>query len=127
VCGFLVACRDAAVLLDLVDEALDQMALLVEVLVVRNRLRACGVGGDHGPAALCDHRGAEPIGVKGGVADHELGFKARNQCLGLGRLVGLARREAQAHRIAERIDGDVQLGRQAAARTPDRLSVRPPF
>jgi hypothetical protein len=37
-CRFLVSCRNPTIVLDLVDEAFDQVALLVEVLVVRNGL-----------------------------------------------------------------------------------------
>jgi hypothetical protein len=41
--------------------------------------------------------------------------------------VALARQENKARQIAQRVDQSDDLGRQAAARTPDRLILSPPF
>ena len=46
---------------------------------------------------------------------------------GLGDVVLLPRRQDDPQRIAQAIDGDVDLARQAAARTSDGLILGPPF
>lgn len=110
--GFFIAAGDAAEVFDLVDEALDHMALFVEVLVVGDRLSAGGVGGDHGDAALLGHSGAEVVAVIGGIGDQEVGREIRDQRLGLAHLMLLARGQHDAQGVAERIDRDVQLRTQ---------------
>ncbi len=49
--GLVVARGDAAKMLDFVDEALDEVALLVAMLVVGDRLLSRSEGGDHGIGA----------------------------------------------------------------------------
>jgi hypothetical protein len=41
--------------------------------------------------------------------------------------MALPRQEQKAGKIAQRVDQSDDLGRQAAARTPDRLILSPPF
>jgi hypothetical protein len=55
------------------------------------------------------------------------GDEAVDQRLGLRAVMDLTGRGDQAQRVAESIDGDVDLGGQAAARAPDRLILNPPF
>ena len=50
--GFVVARGDAAEVFDLVDEAFDQMTLLVELGIVGDGLGAGAVRGDHGADVL---------------------------------------------------------------------------
>jgi hypothetical protein len=45
----------------------------------------------------------------------------------LRAVVDLACRGDQTQRVAQSIDGDVDLGGQATARAPDRLILTPPF
>jgi hypothetical protein len=52
---------------------------------------------------------------------------ATDQVLGLEDVVHLAARQDEANGIAKRINARTDLGAQAAARTPDRLIVAPPF
>src|SRR5580704_2333675 len=47
--------------------------------------------------------------------------------MGLGRLVYLSGSEDHPQRMAARIDRDMNLGAQAAARPPDGLILGPPF
>ena len=42
-------------MLDLVDEALDQMPLFVEMSIIRNCARPAGIGGDHGHHVALGH------------------------------------------------------------------------
>ncbi len=125
--GFVVTRGDATEVFDLVDKAFDQMALLVEVGIVRDGLGARAVRGDHGADVVLAQVCSEGIGVEGLVGDQDLGGQAADERFGLGDVVRLAGGETNAQRIAERIDGDVQLGAQPPARAPDGLILRPPF
>ena len=53
--------------------------------------------------------------------------EAVDQGFGLRAVVDLAGRRDQSQWVAESVDGDVDLGGQAAARAPDRLILKPPF
>src|SRR5262249_34891938 len=104
-----------------------QIALLVEVLVVRDGLRARTARWDHRLSAdLCD-RGAKAIGVKPHVGKQVFEGKTADQALGLADVVDLARGQDEADGIAQGVDADADLGAQAAARTPDRLIFASPF
>jgi len=114
-------------MLDLVEEALDQIAVLVDVLVVGDGLRSrAGRWNDGSAAGVCD-AGAKPIGVIAFVGQEMFEGNAADQVLGLEDVVHLAAREDEANGIAKRINGGADLGAQAAARTPDRLIFAPPF
>lgn len=54
-------------------------------------------------------------------------FQADQQRLGLWAIAILARRRIDPDRQSDCIDGGMQLGRQATARTTDRSSLSPPF
>jgi hypothetical protein len=96
-------------MLDLVDEPLDQIALLVEVLVVRNGLRARAARWDDGLSAdFCD-RGAKAIGVKAHIGEQVLEGKTADQALSLAYVVDLACGQDEADWIAEGVDADVDL------------------
>lgn len=113
-------------MLDFVDEAFDQMTLLVALFVVGNRLLSRCQGGDHGGGAESEES-SEFVGVVSLVSDDVSGDKALDQGFGLRTVVDLAGRRDQAQRVAECIDSDVDLGGQTAARAPDRLILVPPF
>ena len=114
-------------MLNPVDEEFDQMALLVEMAIVRDCARTAGVGRDHGGnVALCQV-GAKPIRVEGFIAKHILARQTGNQRFGLGRLVRLSSGVEQTQYVSQRIDCDVDFRAQAAARPPDGLFLNPPF
>jgi hypothetical protein len=113
-------------MLDFVDEAFDEVALLVAMLVVGDRLFSRSEGGDHGIAAEGE-KGSELVGVVSLIGNDVSGGKAVDQGLGLRAVVDLACRGDQTQRVAQSIDGDVDLGGQATARAPDRLILTPPF
>ena len=125
--GFVIAGGDAAKVFDFIDEALDQMAFLVEFGVMGEGLSAGAVSGDHGGDVAAGQVCPEGVGIEGLVGDEDLDRDASDQRCGLGALMHLAGGEAHAQRIAERIDGDVQLGTQPAARAPDGVILSPPF
>lgn len=113
-------------MLDFVDEAFDEMALLVKLHVVRDRLGSRDFGRDDGLGAEGEVR-PQPVDVVRLVGDDMLGDVAVDQCFGLRAVVDLAGREDEAQRIAESVDGDVDFRGWAAARAADRLSLGPPF
>ena len=122
-----MACGDATVMLDFVEEALDQIALLVDVLVIRDGLRArSGRRNDRLGTRLCDAQ-AKPIGVIAPVGQQMFERQAADEILGLEDIVHLAAGQDEADGIAKRIHTGADLGAQAAARTPDRLIFAPPF
>ena len=121
-CELVVARGDGAELLELAEEVLDQVACLVEVLVVGARYRAIDLGRDHrdlvGGGERLDHPG---IGVERLVGEQGVGGERGQEGVGTLQVVRLARREQEADRVAERIDQGVDLGTQPAFAAADRL------
>jgi hypothetical protein len=113
-------------MLDFVDEAFDEMAFLVAMPVVGDRLFSRPQGGDNGAGAESEVR-SEFVGVISLIGNDVAGHEAVDQGLGLRAVMDLAGRRDQSQRVAESINGDVDLGGQAAARAPDRLILNPPF
>src|SRR5690348_13741618 len=124
--ALVVAGRDGPVLLQFGAEVLDQMARLVEVLVVRAQLLAVRLGRDHGRLA-CPRERLEHslLGIVGLVGDQRGSGEVGRQSIGTVEVVRLPRREGEAGRVAERVDQGVDLRAQAAAAAPDRLVATP--
>ena len=61
------------------------------------------------------------------VGDHRFGPEALDQLMAARDVVALPWPKQQAHRVAERVGGGVQLGTQAATRAAEPLSIRPPL
>src|SRR3954467_2910906 len=117
-----VAGRDRPVLLQLGEEVLDQVARLVEVLVVGPGLLAVGLGRDHGRlAGPCERPEHALLGVERLVRDQRVGGEVGQQRVGPLQVVRLPRREREPGRVAERVDQGVDLRAQAAFAAPDRL------
>src|SRR5262245_45606073 len=114
-------------MLDLVDEALDQMPLFVEMSIIRNCARPVGIGGDHGHHVALGHMRAKTVRIERFVAKDVLPGQISDQGLGLGRFVHLASGVEQTQHIAEGIDSNVNFRAQPSPRTPDRLFLNPPF
>jgi hypothetical protein len=113
-------------MLDFVDETFDEVTLLVAILIVGDRLLARSERGDHGIGA--DHeKVAELVVVVSLVGNDVIGVEAVDQGFSLRAVVDLAGGRDQAQRIAQSVDGDVDLGGQAAARAPDCLILSPLF
>lgn len=124
--GLVVAGGEAAEVLELAGEALDHMALVVEMAVVGDDAGPARMRRDHRFGAEGRDRGADAIGVVGGIGDHVLGRLALEQGLSLRGVVRLARGEGDADELAEGVDEPVELAAQAAARTAKRL-ITPVF
>src|SRR5262249_19096656 len=103
--------------LDAVDEPLHQVPLFVQVLIMRSRLTAVLLRGNHGfrPSRLneLDQR----VAVVAFVRDHGLGLVACQQRLPLCDVGALSRSEFQFYRKAQAADGHVQFRGKTATRT----------
>src|SRR4051812_7640050 len=124
--SFVVAGRDRPVLLQLREEVLDQVAGLVQLLVVAARVPAVGLGRAHGRLAGLRERPEHALpGVERLVGDQSVRGQARQQRVGALEVVRLPGREGEPGRVAERVDQGVDLGAQAAPAAPDGLVAAP--
>ena len=114
--------RDGAVLLELGEEVLDEMARLVQGLVVRTPVLAVDLGRDHRLLAHLLQRAENPsLGVERLVGDQNTGLDLRQQGIRALQVMRLPRREREPGRVAERVNQGVDLGAQAASAAPERL------
>src|SRR5690349_21921713 len=114
-------------MLDLVEEPLDQIAFLVDVLVIKDGSRSGAGRWDDSLCAYFCNTGTKAIGVEAFVCQQMLEREASDQILSLKDVMHLPSSQNEANRVAERVDTRADLGAQAAARTPDRLIFAPPF
>lgn len=114
-------------MLELVEEALDDVSLLVQVGIVVALFFSVALGRDDDFGSRPVDTVDEAIGVVAFVGDGGAGLEALDKIMGKGNVVALPGAGQQTHRIAERIAGGVDLGAQAAARPAQALGIRPPF
>ena len=119
--GFFVASCDASELFEEVEETLDEIAFGVEREVASARRLAVGLAGDYRLDAAHGQGFDEAVGVVTLVGDDGLRLDFGEQRFGLGDVVSLTAGQADRQRIAERVDDGVDLGRQPAARPPNRF------
>jgi hypothetical protein len=114
---------DAAEVLELVEEALDEVALAIEALGEAGLPPSVSFGGDVGRRALFLDVRANAVGVVGLVGqDNDAGSEAVEQLVGDLAVVRLSSRQADPDREPLRVDDDVDLGRKAApASTETRI------
>ena len=117
-----IAGGDGAVLLELAEEVFDQMARLVEFLVVRPGRRAIALGRDHrdfvGGGEGLDHPG---IGVERLVSEQGVGGEVRQEGIGPLQVVRLPGGKQELDGVAECVDDGVDLGAQPTFAAADRL------
>src|SRR5258705_2303031 len=131
---------DSSEVLELVEEALHEIAEAVEKGAESWPVHAPGHGLDVGPGATLGHARAQRVAVIGAVGEQDLArTEGAEHVGGTLAVVGLAGAELQGNRIAVGIDEGVDLGRQSAPRAPMHLapglspeaawvsSSRPPF
>ena len=89
----------------------------------RNRVESCGYSwADHERLSPCKQRLNYPlVGIEGLVCQQDLGRHIGQQRVGALQIMGLARRQDEVQRIAQRIDKRMNLGAQPAFAAPDRL------
>ena len=122
--ALVVAGRDRPELLELGEEVLDQVARLVEILVVGTGRLAAGFGRDHGHLAGLGERLEHPrFGIERLVGDQDGGGKIEQQSVRALQVVRLSGRQRETGRVAERIDPGVDLGAQAAPAAADGFTA----
>ena len=85
------------------------------------------IGGITASAPAAAMLARKPIRIEPLVAQELVEIEAVDQRLGLLAFVRLAPGQDKSQRVAEGIDGGVDLRAQSAARTPDRLVIGAPF
>jgi hypothetical protein len=107
--------------LELIEEALDDIAFAIEREVARPLDLTIRLGRDYrGDCPLCEDVD-ERVGVVGLVSYQGIWIGVLEQWFCASKIMRLARREHQLDRIAESIDERVNFGGQSAARSADRL------
>ena len=120
--ALVVAGGDSPVLLELGEKVLDQVAGLVEFLIVRAGVLAVGLGWDDGDLAGPRERSEHALlGVERLVRDQRVGLDRGEQGVRPLEVVRLPGREREAGRVAQRVDRGMDLGAQAAFASADRL------
>ncbi len=121
-CSFVIACGNDAELLDLGEKILDQVARLVSVPIELRMFTAVGLGRDYrGFAGGSERIEDARIGVIGLIGDQRRGLHVRQKVVGAEQVVCLTAGQAQADRIAERINDGVDFSAQSPSRMADRL------
>ena len=120
--GFVVAGGDCTILFEFAEEILDQVACGIKLLVVVARIFAGAFGwDDRCLAGLRERLNHAGIGIESLIGDHSVRADLGKQRIGAFQIMSLAGGEMEASRIAERIDGGVDLGAQPSFAAPDRL------
>ena len=113
--------RISDALLELIEEAFDEVALAVERVIARPGDLAIGRRRDDGSNSPLGEDLDEALGIVAFVANQSLWIGVVDQRFGASKIMGLARREHQLDGIAQGIDEGVNFGGQSATRSADRL------
>ena len=124
--GFFVARRDAAKLLDILEETLDQVAFRIEGVVAVAFDLAVGLGRNDRLDFSTFEAGDEAICVIAFVSQDRLRLNLGDEGFGLRDVVNLSSGEAQRQWIAQGVDHGMNFGGQPAARATYGL-VEAPF
>lgn len=125
--AFVVSCCDASELLEFVEEALDEIALLVERLVVGSRREAIAFGRDDDRCFAGPQLVDQAIRVERPVGDQRAGLKAVEKRFAGLEVVDLPGRERKSDGIAERVHQRAELAGQASPAAADGLVLAPFF
>lgn len=117
-----VTCGDCAKSLELAEESFDEVAFAIEREVGFTRLDAIGFGRNHRSNAPLVERLDQGVGVIRFVRKEGFRLDLFKQWSRLADIGGLARRQRNGDRIAERIDDDMDFGRQSAAGSANGLT-----
>lgn len=118
----LVARRDRSKLLQLGEEVLDEVACLVDVLVIGASDLPVGLGRDDGRFAGSGERFDDAlVRIVCLVGDEGLGLHGGDQLIRPSQIMNFATRQKQTDRVAQSIHQGVDLGAQATPRATDRL------
>lgn len=122
--GLVVAGGDAAILLELGEELLDQVTRPVQVFVIVTRLFAAALGrNDDAFARVLQPIDHPFLGIVGFVGNNGGCLNARQQRIRAVQVVRLPRRQMKTGRVAQGIDGGMDFRAQPAAAAPDRFGA----
>jgi len=114
-CGLVIPSSNGAELLELAKEVFNPMACFVPFTVIRPWLFPVRLGRhDCGFAGLRQPVQHPLVGVVTLISNNNRRRKRRQQNIGSVQVAGLAGRQQKAGRVAERIDGSMDLGAQSA-------------
>jgi hypothetical protein len=100
----IIAGGNGTELFDLSKEILDQMACVVEMMIVAPRGATVCFWRNHGSFAGCRQRFEDALrGVESFVADQNVRLHVGQQVIGADQIMGLTTAEVKANRVAERI------------------------
>ena len=118
---------DALELFEFAEEVLDQVATFVDVGINDQGFAAPWVlrNADQRPA--CVHLFDDPIAVEGLVGEHRIKADAVDQRGYADGVEAVSRQQDEAHEVAQSLRQCKDLGRPAALRLADRLTLSPPF
>src|SRR3984893_1435837 len=118
---FVVSGRDGAKVLNLVEEALDEIALAVKREIAVPFGLAVGFWWDDRRNFPLREAIDEGISIVGLVCDQGFRIGVFNQILGASQIMDLSCREHQVGGIAQGVDESMDFRGQSAARSADRL------
>lgn len=110
---------------DFVEEALDQVPLLVEMTIVIAQFFAVLARWNHRFCFFLSNLTQECLRVKRAIRNYSLEIKISNQVLGLRDIVALPAGQEKAQRIAQRIYAGVDLGAEPAPAASECLTFLP--
>jgi len=126
--GLVIACGDGAILFELGEKVLDQMACLINMTVVVTWLLPRAARGDHNAFFRilqgCDHPFLRIVGF---VGDDGVALCMRQQDISTLEIVSLSWCQVKCGWITQRVNGSVDLGAQTAAAAANGLLCRSPF
>ena len=120
---FVVSRSDASELLETAEETLDQIPIPVEMSIERAKCAAIGAWWNNRPSTLCFDGSHEGVGVVALVGNDKASGLVLDQRSSLVDIRDLSGRQNDAQRIAQCIDGNMQLGGQPASRPADFLTA----
>jgi hypothetical protein len=118
---FVVARGDGTEVLELIEEALDEVAFAVECEIACPLDLAIGLGRDNRGDSSLGEGADEQVGVVRLVANQSVWVGVLDQRLRASKIMRLSWREHQLDGIAQGVDQRVNFGGQSAARSADRL------
>jgi hypothetical protein len=109
--SFVIAGSDSAILFELAEEILDEVACLVGLLIEIALDFAVVPWRDHDRLTPCEQRFDHPfVSIEGFVCQQDFGRHVRQQRVGAFQIMSLAGRKYEIQRIAQRIDERMYLG-----------------
>ncbi len=126
-CGLFVARGDGPELLDFGEEVFDHVPPLVGVFIVVPLDRAVDFRRDNCAGAPRVQFCKQPIGIERLVRQKGVKGDVLDQRGNAFQVVSLAGQEMKVEQVAQGIDQGHDLRGQSAARSPDGLSLSPPF